>query len=83
MKERSSGLWNEVRAESSCTRRKDCGWFEEEQTTDIQWFSHTSHLVQFQTAGSTTHKYDNLRHGHDLVTIVNSAQTTVSRSRDA
>lgn len=33
-----------------------------------------SHLVQSQTAGSTTQKYDNLRHGHVLVTIVNSAQ---------
>lgn len=36
LKERSSGVWNEVRAESGCTRGKDLGWFEEEeQTTEI------------------------------------------------
>lgn len=37
-----------------------------------------SHLVQSQTVGSTTQTYDNLRHGHVLVTIVNSAQACFS-----
>lgn len=33
-----------------------------------------SHLVQSQTVGSTIQKSDNLRHGHVLVTILNSTQ---------
>lgn len=78
-KERSSGLWNEVRAESSCTRREDLGWFwggANHRHSVCSWVTAKLEVTWFnlKTVGSTTQKYDNLRHGHALVTVASSAQ---------